>query len=223
MPKAIILLFVIDLSLCFIYVFDYIIGQPLWKLTIIIDLNGESSLCAWYSSIKLFCIFLLGALLTYLKYNRGVKIFALAILTFLFLFMSADEIIQIHEWLGDKSDFLLSGGSRKGTFFHETGIWMFVFGLPFIALFVGLIHSVRKNFSDRPSSLKKIVAGMSILLCGALGFEIFYNFVEGSFLITQVVFEEGFEMIGATIIFWAYYDIVMTDSLISGFLKGIGR
>ena len=86
---------------------------------------------------------------------------------------------------------------------------MFVFGLPFLILFLMCIYLLKQYFSDKPSSLKKLVIGMILMLIGALGFETISNFVTGSFWYIEAVFEEGFEMIGVTVMLWATYDMAI--------------
>ena len=195
--------------LCIAYIINNLIGQPFWKLTSLLDLSGESSLAAWYSSTQFFCVFILSAIFTYHKIKQNSKSFPLIILPIIFLLMSIDESVQIHEWLGEKSDILFSDGSRIGTSFQKTGIWMFVFGLPFVALFLLWAYSLKHHFSDKPSSFKKLVIGMIIMLTGALGFEFLSNFVENSFWVIEVTFEEGLEMIGVTVMLWAVYDMAI--------------
>lgn len=52
---------------------------------------------------------------------------------------------------------------------------------------------------------------MSILLSGALGVELLSNFVEQGLLVAEVAVEEGLEMIGATVILWSLYVMVLED------------
>ena len=206
-PPLILVLFLIDIGFCVAYFINYIIGQPSYKLTVVLDLNSEKSLGTWYSSTQYFCLFILSAIFSYHKFSKNSKSFSLLIFPIMFLFMSIDESIQIHEWIGYKSDIFLPGGSREGTFFHKTGIWMFVVGLPFIVLFLLLAYSLKNHFSENTSRLKKLVIGMVVMLTGALGIEIISNFAEFGPLVIVVAFEEGLEMIGATTMLWALYDV----------------
>ena len=64
--------------------------------------------------------------------------------------MSIDESVQIHEWLGAQSDILFAGGNRVGTAFENSGIWMFLFGLPFLAIFLLWAYSIKQFFSEKP-------------------------------------------------------------------------
>lgn len=217
LPHAIMIFFLIDMGLCSAYILNYLIGHPHSKLTSLLDLNGESSLAAWYSSTQYFCVFTLSAIFSYHKYRQNIRSISLMILPVIFLLMSIDETVQIHEWLGQKSDILLPDGSRTGTYFQETGVWMFVFGLPFLAFFLFLAYSLKDYFSENLSSFRKLIIGMLIMLTGALGVETLSNFVEGGFLVTEVVFEEGLEMIGVTVMLWAVYDMAI------GYMPDMGQ
>ena len=117
LPSLIKIFFLIDLGLCIAYVVNYLAGRSYSKLTSLLNLDGEASLAAWYSSVQLFCIFIFSTVFIYHKIDRTKKSYLLIGLPVIFLLMSIDETVQIHEWLGEKSDFLLPVGSRNGTVF----------------------------------------------------------------------------------------------------------
>ena len=207
--KQIGIFFALDATLSLAYLGNYFAGEPHWLVSIMLDLDGEDSVCAWYSSIKFFCIFLLGLLFASKKYNpKNTSTYLLFGLPAIFLFFSIDESVMIHEWLGLFSDRFLPEGTRKATIFHETGIWMFVLGIPFLIVFSWLAYLTKSHFAEYPGSLTKIVTGMMILLLGALGIETVGNFEDGSAIVymLQVFFEESFEMLGATIMLWGMYE-----------------
>ena len=136
----------------------------------------------------------------------------------LFLGLSLDEIASIHEQLGSMSDQLLPAGDRAAMIFPRTGIWMFLIGLPFIALLWALIVAVRPYLVHERGALAKIIAGMAVMLSGALVVEIFINLFErGSAGATiQIVVEELLEMLGATIVLWGSYELARADGLVRG-------
>ncbi len=208
-PRIIMAFFLIDVGLCIAYIIDNLIGQPYSATTRLLNLDGESSISTWYSSMQLFCVFILSALYCYHKFKGKDKLSILIFLPIIFLLMSIDESVQIHEGLGNISDILFPSGSREGTNFYRTGIWMFVFGLPFLALFVGFVNSLKRLVYSSLPSLKKLMIGMVIMLTGALGFEFVSNFINDNYIYIEVVFEEGLEMIGVTVMFWAVYEMVL--------------
>ncbi|MBN4054496.1 hypothetical protein JYT87_02180 [Nitrospira defluvii] len=209
LPHTVMIFLLIDIGLCIAYTINHLSGHSFSKLTSLLDLDGENSIASWYSSTQFFCVFISSAIFSYHKIRENSKSFPLIVLPIMFLLMSIDESVQIHEWLGLKSDILFSSGSRIGTPFQNTGIWMFVFGLPFLALFLLIVYSLKHHFSDKPFAFEKLVIGMIIMLIGALGFETLSNFIGKGFLFIEIVLEEGLEMIGVTVMFWAMYDIAI--------------
>jgi hypothetical protein len=210
-PTIVLICLAIDVALCLLYIANFLLGQPSPKLTTFSDLNGESSLAMWYSSTQLFGIAVLGTIFAHRKIREDPRAILLAGLPLLFLLMSIDEAVQIHEWLGRKSDVLLSGGTREGSAMAKTGIWMFVLGLPFLALFLGWAWSIRNWTADKPHCLWIMVGGMLLLLTGAIGFEFASNWTTGVMYTLGVVAEEFCEMMGATIILWAVYEMAIGD------------
>ena len=202
--------FLIDIGLCLAYIVNILIGQPSYQLTLLLDLNGESSIGTWYSSTQFFCVFILSSIFSYHKIRQNSKSSLLIALPIIFLLMSIDESVQIHEWIGVKCDMLFPSHDRAGTLFQQTGIWMFVLGIPFLTFFLLLAYSFKQHISEKPSSLKKLVIGMIILLTGALGFDCLGNFIHTNvYWIIEITFEEGLEMIGVTVMLWAVYDLAI--------------
>lgn len=206
MPPVVRIFLCLDIILCLAFVANYLLGQPFSKPTALLDLNGENSLPAWYSSMQFFFIFLLAAVFVHHRFRRHGRCLSLIVLPAMFLLMSIDESVMIHEYLGRRSDVLLAGGTRDGTMFQETGVWMLVIGIPFLILFLLWIRSVRKSLG-MPSVGRKLVTGMGIMLAGALGCELLSNFIGKSLQVVELALEEGLEMVGATVMLWAVYDL----------------
>ena len=213
-PLVVIFLLLVDFGIIFIYLTDNLAGKPFEIVTRLFDLDSEISISTWYSSIQYFCIFILSTLFCFYQIKRDTKNLYLLALPAIFFLMSADEIVQMHEWLGVKSDYWFSMGNRRATPFPMTGIWVFVLGLPFITFFLFYTYTLKKYFSVNQSSINKLIIGMIIMLTGALGFELLSNFIDVRYWFIEVVFEEGLEMIGATIMFWAVYELVKDCYLI---------
>ena len=124
--------------------------------------------------------------------------------------MSADEIAGFHESLGILSDALLPGGDRTNTAFVRTGIWMFVIGIPIVALAMMALIALRDFFRKTPGVMGKYIVGGVLFFGGAVGVEILSNFVdEGSRAqILQIAVEEGFELLGVTTLLWATWELL---------------
>lgn len=213
-PRPILVFFLVDVGLYVAYVVNAIIGRPSNLIDHILRLNGESNLPSWYSTIQLFCVFVLCTIISLNKAKaRGVSL-PLLIPPAAFLLISMDETMQIHELLGDLTDALLPHGSRAGSLFHHTGIWMFVIGAPVIVLLGMSAPSLARDyFGGKPRSFRKFIFGMAVMLMGALGFEAVSNFAEFSIWPTVGnTLEEGMEMLGIGVVLWAMYDVAADDA-----------
>jgi hypothetical protein len=213
-PKLILGFFVCDLVVVLLYLANWAIHEPSSKLTRLVDLGGEANLPTWYSSIQLFLVAVFLAVFAQAKFDwKNKSSWALLPWPFLFLGMSFDEVATIHEWLGSRSDALLPGGTRSQSLFKETGIWMFVLGVPFLLLMFGLIYGLKTYLKGRSHVIKRFVIGLIIFAGAALGIEVISNFVPkgGAARILQVSCEELGEMVGATFFLWAAYDLLGSD------------
>ena len=208
-PLLVVISATIDVVLCGAYFLNSYFGPISSKLTHLLDLNGEDSLAAWYSSVKFFTIFLLGLIFVFNSREKtGISI-AILFFPMIFLLMSIDESVQIHEWLGHRLDVMLLGVSGDDRIFNETGTWMFVIGIPFLGVFLVWANSIKRHAFIKGPSFTKLVAGTLILLSGAIGVETISNFTEETFYVAQVIAEEGLEMIGATIVLWSAYELAV--------------
>lgn len=217
MPLGIRMFFAADVFLGLMYVLWITILPPSWFITMFIDLNAEANLPTWYSSTKLFLIAVLlfvfgfGELGT-TKRRKWVLLSAAV----LFSILSLDETARIHEWLSHQIiPVLFSSGNQASLLFPKTGIVMF-FAVP---VFLGVIfligRSARELLRDRGPLVTKYVLGIVIFVGSAGGIEIVYNFVsEGEIAyFTQVFCEELGEMVGATILLWATWDLLVSHGL----------
>lgn len=210
-PHVVRVLLAVDAALLIIYVAHFFVGQPFYKLTKLLDLNGETSVCVWYSSLKLFLVAALAGLHAY-RYRDANDVGSWLVGGFaaVLLLLSMDEIVQIHEWLGRQSDALLPDGDREATFFQHTGVWTLLIGVPFAVLFSALLLVVKRKLALRPGCFPKIVAGMGIFFLGALGFETLSNAFDDMLSVGYVIMvclEEGCEMVGITLTFWGLYGL----------------
>jgi hypothetical protein len=210
-PGVVQVFYVADFALSLAYLLNVGAGRPFGKLTALLDLDGESNLPTWYSSIQLFVVAVLLGFFAYRTFEKSrISSWLLSLLPLVFVVLSIDEVAEIHEWLGKKSDVLLPGGTRGNTPFGETGIWMFLIGIPFLAFMVFLIRSVRVYFRNKPGVLRKFVLGMLIFVGGAAGMDTAANFVViGSRAhVLEILMEELCEMLGVTTILWATCDLL---------------
>jgi hypothetical protein len=210
-PALILVLFIIDVALGLGYISNELLGRPYKKLTLFLNLDGEGNLPTWYSSIQWFCVAIFLGLFAHRNFSlRQKRSWLLVVVSLLFLALSLDEVAQIHEWLGGEVDVLLPGGTRHNTLVHDTGIWTLAIGVPFLALFIVLISSIKVYFQRAPDALFKIFLGMLIMLIGAIGLETLSNFVTPGtkYRVLQVFSEEFCELVGATMVLWGSYELL---------------
>lgn len=204
-------LLVVDLMFGAAYLANRLAGNPVRVCAVLLDLNGEHNLPAWYSSMQWLCIALVVGVHAHLRRASGdVRWWQLGLLAGLFLALSVDESVALHEAFGHTSDALLPGGDRASTPFARTGIWGLLLGPPFLLTYCVL---VRLALRTRSMGRTKLVLGMVVMLLGATGLETASNFVApGSWLdVTEVFLEEVLEMIGATVVFWGACELFAAE------------
>lgn len=202
-PKLITSLLLLDCFFCLIYVVTHILMPSSYEPSYLWNLDSEGSISSWYSVLKYLGVSVLAARFVYKRMSKGQTSLAVLGLPVIFLAMGIDEGARLHERISKYSDMFLPGGDRANTPFHETGIWMFVVGIPFIIFFLFWMYRLRKELINYRGSLKLLTIGMGILITGAVGFEIISNFLYGTAWLIEVALEEGFEMIGVSVMGWS--------------------
>ena len=209
-PLLILALLAVDVALVLAPAIDYAAGSPYPRLRKLLDLGGEMTVQAWYSSVQWAVAAALFAFVFFHAYrNRMQGAIPMGLLTLACLAFSVDEVVAVHEWIGDKSDVLLPGGDRANTSFSRTGIWPFLLGIPVLAILGTLVVRVRHIFIPRSRrALLLLIAGLAAMFTGALAVELAVNLVEptddySGWLLLQHVFEEFLEMLGITLIIWS--------------------
>lgn len=216
-PVFILLFFICDLAVALAYLLNWGLHQPFHKLNLLLDLDGEANLPAWYSSMQLFLTGSFLTIFTYHHFDKNKKTsWMLLLWPLIFVTLSMDEVAQIHEWLGGKSDALLPGGTRAHTIFQSTGIWMFWLGIPFFLCMLGLIRSFKKYLGGKTPVIAKLIIGLLIFTSAAIGVEILANFVPNASLghHVEIFCEELGEMLGETFFLWAAYDLLAAGQIV---------
>lgn len=209
-PLLIIAFFACDFLLPMLYLADWGMGSPSHTLTTLVDLGGEGNLPTWYSSIQLFIVATLLAGCAYARVSEKRTVpWVLMLLAGLFAALSLDEIAQIHEMIGFRTDVLLPGGDRHRSIFGQTGVWMFVLGIPIFIIVLGLVFRLRTMLQGQGRIVRIFFAATVVYFGSALGLEALVNFVpEGGLAhALQVFLEECGEMTGATLYLWGAYEL----------------
>jgi hypothetical protein len=212
-PAVIWLLFTVELILGVLFLLDRALDSPLWQLHVWFDFEHEAAVATWFSSMQLFCVSMVLALFSWgIRLDGERDPLILFGPPLLFLSLSADETIQVHEWIGYK---LFPEELRSGSVFGYVGIWGFVLG-PLVLACAGWIgwRARRYLLVDR-RILRRFVLGFMVLVGAGAFVEELANFVErgsGAHM-WQVFTEEMGEMVGVTLTLWASWELLRRQAL----------
>lgn len=212
-PMAIRFLFAVELLLGGLFLIDQAVYRPFGQLHIWLDFEHEAAVATWFSSMQLCCVALVLALFSWGIRLAGERDPLLLVLPpLLFLVLSADEVIQFHEWFGYK---LFPVERRRESVFGYVGIWGFVLGPLLLACAAWLGWRARRYLLADRRVLWRFVVGFLVFVGGAAFVEKLANFVQrGSTAhMWQVFVEEMGEMVGVTIILWASWDLFRRHAL----------
>ena len=186
------------------------LGASSHTLTTLLDLGGEANLPTWYSSMQLFVVAMILSACVYVRWSESKTVpWVLVLLAGLFAALSLDEIAQIHEMIGFRTDVLLPGGDRRHSIFGQTGVWMFVLGIPIFAGVLALVFRLKKLLRGQGRIVRIFFAATVVYFGSALGLEALVNFIPAGGLASalQVCLEECGEMTGATLYLWGAYEL----------------
>lgn len=191
-------LVVIAASIVLLNIINQIIGKPFWQINRLIYLGYEGNFTTWFSSLLLtIASFFAYRCSTFSQISRVDKrrwwLLSLGLLG-----MSCDETAQMHEHFGDfanKYFFKLQG--------LEHTSWIVI--CPFLLLIIlFLVNYFKKCLIGSKKAQIFLGAGIVIFIAGACCLEATINFLNHQDLEwlwkIEVVFEEGFEMLGVLLI-----------------------
>ncbi len=206
------LLAVIALLILF-YLLNRAAGKPSWHLNVLLDLDGEQSLPAWFSALQLAAT---GALLLIAAAQpvprpRGLTVF-LGVAGVGMLFLSADEALGLHE----RISLLARGIGSLPSFRGGRGVWVFAYGLIGLLLLVLSLRPLRDWHRRQPQAVRWMVLGFGVLIFGAVVLEVIgYQFIRNrglqSLYDAQMVLEEGLEMVGATLMLRGALQLLLAE------------
>ena len=173
----------------------------------IFHMDYERNVPTWFSSSQLLMVGAVWAILGVHLARRQQAIWPVVAASAAFIFLSMDEAAQVHERISTLCDALLPNGSRDGTDFSRTGVWMLI--LPPIGL-VGFLLWLR---AARPVFLGhrgrgKMLLGVLIFFTAVTIPEYVFNFYhETHWASLLVFFEELGEMVGVTFLLWGVWEL----------------
>jgi hypothetical protein len=190
--NKIILACLISINLFLIII--YLISQ-FWLTSDIIrnqfNLDGESNIPAWFSSLQFFSLFALS-----LFYSLKIEVKHLRrfyyLLSLLFLFFSADETAMIHETIAKR--FIADG-------FHS---WMLVYPVIIIILGIPFLKGISAFLKERAGRAVFII-GACLFVAGGIGWEMWGYFMDTRSVLYKfsVMLEESFELFGGSLMIYA--------------------
>ena len=172
--------------------------RPIYNL---FNIGIEGNFPAYYSAITILCASFLLAFIAFFRKTNGLSYILWLVLAIIFLYLSVDESVQLHEKLGNVFDrhFNLTGYLSWG--------WVVPYGIIFI------IFAFVYFFKFLPQLPKKIywlfIISGAIYVMGALGFEMIgaKNFHSDNYSkILDVTFysiEEFLEMLGIALFIYS--------------------
>lgn len=212
-PTAIWVLFTVEFILGVLFLLDRALHSPLWQLHVWFDFENEAAIATWFSSMQLLCVSMVLVLFSWGIHVAGERDpMILVAPPLLFLTLSADEIIQVHEWLGYK---LFPEELRSHSVFGYVGIWGFVLGPLVLACAAWIGWRARRYLLVDRKVLHRFALGFTVFVGAGAFIEELANFVErGSAAhMWQVFTEEMGEMVGVTFILWASWELFRRQAL----------
>lgn len=191
-----------------------------WEVPItvsqLLSLDGAASVSSWFSAIQLFCVGLLALILA--RWSRSNRLLTRRFLLgvgCIFIFLSIDEAIEVHE----RITLVLQQFSWVPRFRGNHGIWIPVYGLLGVGIMVRVQKRLRKLARAYPTASAYIFGGVVMVLGGAVGLEVLsyqLNLREASgnwLYALQVILEEGLEMAGMTSLFYGAVRVFLVEMI----------
>ncbi|MEP3637123.1 MAG: hypothetical protein ABJN14_07685 [Paracoccaceae bacterium] len=190
------ILIAIDLALVALYVVHVFLGS--WPG--LLSLDGEGNFGAWWGGAKLFLAAAAVAIVPLFAPERmAVGITLYLVLAIGLAFLSADEILMLHERI---TSWNKANGIGLPMFRGTNGAWVFVYLTLFAILFLALYRSIFIAAKADIKSAALVGAGFAVLISGGVIAEVlgYYGFLGGMSSPPQVLVEEGLELVGVSIL-----------------------
>lgn len=189
-------------------------------LIFLFDLNGEGNVPAWYSGAQLLLIALACFALSLWFFQRDERIAPLrrlfVVCGLAFTYLSADEVGQIHEncsqilqswhWLNLVEIRTLAALGRKVHRLHGGSLWIPIFLVGGAALLWWLRPQLRLAWKLWRREVLLLAIGFGTIVFGAVCVEMLGDMIPkgaDAMRLVEVGFEEGFELVGASIMLYA--------------------
>lgn len=194
-------LLLVDLFFVVFYLGERWLESPLWIIRRLLDLDGERSIAAWFSTIQLFAVgcVVLAKARTPGALSRLGPVFLYPV-GLAFIFLSADEALSIHEALTEG----LKRVRWLPRFEGDHGVWMPLYLATVVAFTVAARRPVQFLWQEFHGASLLLFLGFGLFLAGAAGVELIgYKLAWAQGTLAQafeVALEEGLEMAGISIV-----------------------
>jgi len=202
--RVLIYLIVCEIIFAIIYFLDFSLGEPIFFIHELFNLDQEANIPSWFSTIQLFLIGLVALIVSCEKRHTpppsrtGLTVFGLG-----FVYLSMDEASIIHE----KMTHAFYNNPWVPYFHGQHGVWIVVYMCVAIVVITLLYKDIGAVFKMFPRESIIFSLGMFIFLLGSGGMEtLTFFYLDKSnllFYTMEVVIEEFLEMFGASIIFYS--------------------
>ena len=184
-------------------------------------LGNERNFGTWYSSLQLATngalLLVLAAALTRHAATPRTRAWLMPWIWLpgmLFLAMSADEALELHEWVANAIGVRVPQLSRDVPLFHKTGLWMVPLVPAFLAALFFIARAARPIWTGRRDVVRLYLAGFVMFLLAAAGIELLGNFTpHGRVENLVVTMEEVGELLGETLLLWATVALLRSHGL----------
>jgi hypothetical protein len=194
-------------------------------LTFLFDVEGEGNIPAWWSGAQLLLIGLVCFTLAMWFFQSDERIAPLRRLFLVtglaFAYLSADEIGSIHEhvsemlqawhWLNQVETKLLAALGKRVHRFHGGSLWIPLFAVIGVVLIAWLWPQFKLAWKLWRREMFLLALGFGVLVFGAVVLEGVGDFIPPAAKLVKhmsVGFEEGLEMLGASIVLYSVMRIL---------------
>lgn len=207
-------LLLLDFALVALYLLNIALGKPFWTINNLLNLDGERSLPAWFSSAQLLVVgLLLGLCARQPPAQRPrAQTLLLCLAAAGFVFLSIDEALSLHERLTH----VLKQVSWLPRFRGDHGIWIYVYALLGLLLALPSLKPLLALRARQPGPVGLLLGGFTVLVAGGVGLELIsYLFIRGHDLpnlyIAESCLEELLEMVGGTLLLYGALRLLLAE------------
>ena len=214
-PGLILLLFAGDAAIVLASIADWRSGGVFWRLTALLDLEGQGSAVTWYSSVQLFMIaVLLAGFARHARARAAKRAWLLWLPAAIFAVLSFEEIGKLHELFRYRSGRLAPILPMRNSPFYAEHIWVVIVGAPVAAVLLALGWILRRYLPRRDITVKYLL-GLACFSGSGAAASLLARWLPPQD-IWRAVAAAGNELgvlVGGTVMLWATYELVVAHAV----------